>query len=117
MPEPPPYSIRLLETDEEAHCSDCGAPFRTVGLIGHRGDQPLCDACLLAGSEQLGVALALLIAVRTFAVVGRTGERKWQEALEDLGTFASIYELVASRVAPPRGFHFPDVKSDLIKAR
>ncbi len=96
------YSIRLPEHPGETECARCGEPFPAAGPTGHANEEPICDLCLLECEEALGMVLALAAVVRAFAVSrSESAEEHW-EALEELGAFARVYELVASRSGPPR---------------
>ena len=98
------YSIRLPEQPGETECGRCGERFRAAGPTGHANEEPICDVCLLECEEELGMVLALVSVVRTYASSSfESAEDHW-EGLEEVGAFVRIYERVASRSGPPRIF-------------
>ncbi len=96
------YSIRLPEYPGETECGLCGDLFPAAGPTGHANDDPICDLCLLELKESLGMVLAQIAVVRAFAVSEYESAEEHWEALEELGAFSRIYELVATRCGPPR---------------
>ncbi len=96
------YSIRVPEDPGEAECSRCGDPFPAAGPTGYANNDPICDLCLLECEEKLGMVLALVSVARAFAVSRSEAAGEHWEALEELGVFTRVYELVATRSGPPR---------------
>ncbi len=118
-PEPPPvpaaqarltrtddplYSIRLVE-DPGTLCADCGKQETGCGPVGFRDDDPVCDLCLLEGTTDLGLMMAMTAVSRAYAETGGTAEEPG--ALHELGVFARIYHQVASKSWPLRIFRIP----------
>ncbi len=96
------HSIRLPEYPGETECARCGELFPAAGPTGHANDDPICDLCLLECEEGLGMVLAQVAVARAFAVSEFDSAEEHWEALRELGAFARVYELVASRSGPPR---------------
>lgn len=108
MVEAAPYSIRIPVPAGETRCARCRCRFLAAGPTGFVEEQPICDLCLLDGSQPLGMLLALAAVVRTFGAVEPAGEEEGREASEELAAFARIYERVAAKSGPPRAFEFPE---------
>jgi hypothetical protein len=106
--EAAPYSIRIPVPAGEACCPRCLRRFLAAGPTGFVDEQPICDLCLLDGSQPLGMLLALAAVVRTFGAVEPEREEERLEASEELAAFARIYERVAAKSGPPRAFEFPE---------
>ncbi len=96
------FSIRHAE-DPDAICALCDRPTGT-GPVGHSGDRPVCDLCLLEGSSVLGMVLALVAVVRAFGSVEVSSDEEHRQALAELGAFARIYERFAAKSGPARRF-------------
>ena len=75
--------------------------------MGHRGEEPLCDPCLLEGSPQLGMVLALVAVSRAYAAAARGAPEHYLELLEELGVFARVYECIAAKSGPRHDFRVP----------
>ena len=106
----PLYSIRVAENPGTT-CAACGKQETGAGPVGYLDDEPICDLCLLEGSADLGLILALISVVRAFAAAGGTPEDQYY-ALRELGAFAKIYHLVASKSWPARIFRLPSGFTD-----
>ncbi len=106
--EAAPYSIRIPVPAGETRCGRCLSRFLAAGPTGFVEEQPICDLCLLDGSQPLGMLLALAAVVRTFGAVEPAREEDYREAAEELAVFARIYERVAAKSGPPRAFEFPE---------
>ncbi len=102
----PTYSIRVAAAGPAA-CAACGHQVAGGAPLGLRGEDPLCDPCLLEASPQLGVMLALVAVARAFAVACRKARGQDPEALGELGVFARIYERIAAKAGPMREFRIP----------
>ena len=98
----PPYSIRVA-IDAGAPCAVCGTATGS-GPVGYHGEEAICDLCLLEGSSQLGMVLALIAVVRAYASVEVTSDADRRDALAELGAFARIYETFAAKSGPARRF-------------
>ncbi len=94
------FSIRLAD-GADATCTLCGESVGT-GPIGFLDHEPVCDLCLLEDCKELGMVLALVAVVRAYASVEAESDREHQDALEELGVFARIYETVAAKSGPAR---------------
>lgn len=101
------YSIRVPRPAGPAICARCRVRFPAAGPTGYAEDSPICDMCLLEGSQELGMVLALVAVVRAFGVVRASSHEDYQEALGELGAFARIYERFAAKSGPPRIFRIP----------
>ncbi len=102
----PTYSIRAAAAGATA-CAACGHEVAGGAPLGLRGEEPLCDPCLLEASPQLGLMLALAAVARAFAVACRKARGQPPEALEELGYFACVYERIAAKAGPMRDFPVP----------
>ncbi len=98
----PVYSIRIA-TNAGAPCPLCGAATGS-GPVGYLGDQAICDLCLLEGSNDLGMVLALVAVVRAYGSVEQASSDEQRDALNELGAFARIYERFAAKSGPMRWF-------------
>ena len=107
------YSIRIPEPEGPARCARCRARFSAAGPTGHAEDLPICDMCLLEGSAELGMVLALAAVVRAFGTVLPESHDDYREALAELGAFARIYERFAAKSGPPRVFRIPSFDVDV----
>ncbi len=96
----PAFSIRIAGA-AGAPCALCGTATGS-GPVGYHGDVPICDLCLLDGSSALGMVLALVAVVRAFGSVKVASAAKERGALEELGSFARIYERFAAKTGPAR---------------
>ncbi len=96
----PVYSIRLA-TEPGAPCRLCAAETGS-GPVGYRGDEPICDLCLLEDAPVLGMVLALVAVVRAYASVVPASTDERRGALNELGAFARIYEAFAAKSGPMR---------------
>ncbi len=105
-----PYAIRIPSPAGEVACPRCGELFLAAGPTGYAGDQPICDLCLLEGSQPLGMLLALAAVARAFGALGPRAGHRYLEASEELAAFARIYEIVAIKSGPPRPFRIPDLE-------
>lgn len=105
-----PYAVRLPRPAGEESCPRCGSTFSATGPTGHAGELPICDLCLLEGSPPLGMLLALAAVVRAFGAVEAPAGEEYHEALEELASFARVYERFASRFGPARSFRLPDLE-------
>ncbi len=95
----PAYSIRMADT--AGACHRCGEATGT-GPVGYHGDQAICDLCLLEGSNELGMVLALVAVTRACASVELTSDADRRAADAELGAFARIYESFAAKSGPAR---------------
>ncbi len=102
----PTYSIRAAAAGPTA-CAACGHEVAGGAPLGLRGEEPLCDPCLLEASPQLGLMLALAAVARAFAEACRQARGQHPGALEELGTFACVYERIAAKAGPMRDFRIP----------
>ncbi len=98
----PAYSIRLA-ANAGTPCPLCGAATGS-GPVGYHGDQAICDLCLLEGSNELGMVLALVAVVRAYGSVEQASSDERRDALNELGAFARIYERFAAKSGPARMF-------------
>ncbi len=101
------YSIRVPQTAGEVRCPRCRVRFSATGPTGYAEDVPICDMCLLEGSQELGMVMALVAVVRAFGAVRASSYEDYQEALSELGAFSRIYERFAAKSGPPRIFRIP----------
>ncbi len=99
------YSIRVA-TNPGTLCGQCAEP-TGAGPIGCLDDEPICDMCLLEGSHELGMVLAVIAVARAYASIDPGQVRERREALEELGAFVRIYERFAAKSGPPRRFRVP----------
>ena len=99
------YNIRITE-NPGAVCAACGLQKTGAGPVGHLDEEPICDLCLLEGSGNLGLLLALAAVARAYATTDRA-VAEHEEALDELGGFARIYHRVASKSWPARIFLIP----------
>ena len=95
----PVYNIRVADT--AGVCPRCGESTGT-GPVGYHGDQAICDLCLLEGSNELGMVLALVAVTRACASVELTSDADRRAADAELGAFARIYESFAAKSGPAR---------------
>ncbi len=107
----PTYSIRVA-TGGPTACAACGHEVAGGAPLGLRGEEPLCDPCLLEASPQLGLVLALAAVARAFGVACRKARGQDPEALEELGLFARIYERIAAKAGPMRVFRIPGLTAE-----
>ncbi len=105
--EDAPFSIRIPQPAGSARCARCRVRFSAAGPTGFAKDSPICDMCLLEGSQELGMVMALVAVVRAFGAVRTATQEDYQEALSELGAFARIYERFAAKSGPPRVFRIP----------
>ena len=96
----PFYSIRFA-TDAGAPCARCGEATGS-GPVGYHGDQAICDLCLLEGSHELGMVLALVAVTRAYGSVEDPSSEEQRQGLRILGAFARIYESFAAKAGPAR---------------
>ncbi len=96
----PGYSIRLA-TDAGAPCRLCAAETGS-GPVGYRGEEAICDLCMLEDSKELGMVLALVAVARACASVELTSDADRRLADAELGSFARIYETFAAKSGPAR---------------
>ncbi len=101
------YSIRVPQPAGEVRCPRCRVRFSAAGPTGYAEDVPICDMCLLEGSQELGMVMALVAVVRAFGTVRAASYEDYQEALSELGAFSRIYERFAAKSGPPRIFRIP----------
>ena len=101
----PRYSIRVAE-NPGAPCAACQQQKTGAGPVGYLDERPICDMCLLEGSSDLGMLLAVVAVNRVYAATGGEHEER-QLALEELGAFARIYHHIASKSWPVRIFRIP----------
>ncbi len=94
------YAIRVLRSPG-VPCATCGAE-TGMGAVGHDGDDPVCDRCLLEQCEPLGMLLALVAVTRAYATTGTNEPDAARESLVELGGFARIFEHVIAKWGPPR---------------
>ncbi len=93
------YSLRVTDLPGTP-CSQCGK--RTgAGPVGYLDEEVVCDLCLLEGSHQLGMLLALESVVRAYGSLA-PGDPERDDALAELGAFARVYERFAARFGPAR---------------
>ncbi len=107
-----PYSIRIPEPAGPARCARCRVRFSAAGPTGFAEDNPICDMCLLEGSAELGMVMALVAVVRAFGTVRPSDQEDYREALAELGAFARIYERFAAKSGPARVFRIPSFEID-----
>ncbi len=96
----PAYSIRVLRSAGPP-CATCGGE-TGMGAVGHCGDDPTCDRCMLDQCEPLGMLLALVAVTRAYAVTGTVEPGAARESLVELGGFARIFEQVVAKWGPAR---------------
>ncbi len=106
------YSIRIPRPAGSARCVRCRVRFSAAGPTGYAEDLPICDMCLLEGSQQLGMVMALVAVVRAFGTVRPSNHGDYQDALGELGAFARIYERFAAKSGPPRVFRIPGFSAE-----
>ena len=99
----PLYSIRVADNPGTL-CAACGKQETGAGPVGYRDDDPICDLCLLEGSHELGMVIAVVAVVRAYASVKDAPLEERQEALQELGAFARVYETFAAKSWPARTF-------------
>ncbi len=102
-PSPRSYSIRLPASSSWV-CAACGDQDTGGGPVGHRGERPLCDRCLLEASPPLGMVMALIAVTRACGAMAAPASGDWQAALRQLGIFARVYECFAAKSGPRRAF-------------
>ena len=107
----PSYSIRMA-ANRSRTCAACGEEFTGGGPLGHRDEDPVCDICLFDGCPELGMVAALISVTRAFAAIPARAADAALEALEQLGFFARVYELVAAKSGPQRVFRLLDLGSE-----
>ncbi len=112
----PLYTIRE-GASRSSTCCACGREVTGGGPVGYRGEQPVCDRCLLDGSAQLGMVIALISVTRGFAAICARAPKEWLEPFKELGAFARIYECFAAKSGPMRRFHLPDAPAKDAAAR
>lgn len=98
------WLIRLPEATADVLCRRCRGELRLAGPTGYHRGSPVCDPCLLEGCPPLGMVLALVAVTRTFGGLEEVVGAEADEALEELGAFARIYERFAAASGPPRHF-------------
>jgi hypothetical protein len=101
------YSVRVPKHPGKVECGFCELPFNATGPTGYADSRKICDLCLLEGSNDLGMLLALAAVTRAFGCLELSSRQESRDALVELGAFARIYERFAARSGPPRGFHLP----------
>ncbi len=106
------YSIRVPQPAGTARCARCRVQFSAAGPTGYAEDSPICDMCLLEGSQELGMVLALVAVVRAFGRVKPSSHGDYRDALNELGAFARIYETFAAKSGPPRIFRIPGFSAE-----
>ncbi len=106
------FSIRIPRPAGSVRCARCQVIFSAAGPTGYAEDSPICDMCLLEGSQELGMVLALVAVVRAFGTVRASSHGDYQEALGELGAFARIYERFAAKSGPPRIFRIPGFSAE-----
>ncbi len=106
------YSIRVPQPAGEMRCPRCRVSFSAAGPTGFAEDVPICDMCLLEGSQELGMVMALVAVVRAFGIVQPASYEDYQQALAELGAFSRIYERFAAKSGPPRIFRIPGFTSE-----
>ncbi len=99
------YTIRLAKSP--GTCAVCRED-TGVGPVGYLDESPICDLCLLEGSTDLGMIIALVSVVRAFATVRSDGSPDHQEALKELNLFARLFHQIASKSWPARLFRLPN---------
>ena len=104
------YSIRVA-TSPGTPCAECHAP-TGAGPIGCLDDAAVCDRCLIEGCPELGMVLALIAVTRAYATIELQEADERQEALEELGTFAHLYERFAAKAGPHRKFRILPQEDD-----
>ncbi len=97
---------------QRPRCAACGKQDTGAGPVGYRDDEPICDLCLLEGSTDLGMALALIAVTRAYGSMEPGTSEGHQEALEELGMFARIYHRIASKSWPARLFRIPGLTAE-----
>ncbi|RMH15640.1 MAG: hypothetical protein D6696_20115 [Acidobacteria bacterium] len=98
------YSVRVPAVPAVVACPRCDGELIAAGPTGYADDEPICDSCLFAACQQLGMMLALASVSRTYAIAAAAEPRERRAALAELGAFARIYERFAARHAPLRLF-------------
>ena len=89
------YSIRIPEVPGRALCGSCQVEILAEGPTGFAGYDPICNRCLLAGSEKLGMVIALVAHARSFAQI--PGAKASWNAMEELGKFCVAFAKVMAR--------------------
>ena len=105
--QPGLYSIRIPEPSGDTRCPQCQNEFLASGPTGFAGEQPICDLCLFEASKSLGMVMALTAVARTFGAADVASDDDYQQASEELATFARIYEIFAAKTGPARPFRLP----------
>ena len=103
--EKPRYCLRLAEQGGTP-CALCREATGS-GVVGYLAEDPVCDLCLLEGSSELGMVLALICVTRAYGALPLAAGEGAREALIELGAFARIYERFAARFGPARFFKIP----------
>jgi hypothetical protein len=105
--EPQPEFIIRAGEGRLTSCANCGRRVMCTGPTGHRDGEVVCDWCLVEGSHELGMVLAVVSVVRAYAGVAADSPKHHMEALHELGAFARIYETFAAKSGPARIFRIP----------
>ncbi len=100
------FCIRRGE-GKSTSCAACGQPVTSSGPTGYRDGEAVCDWCLIEGCHELGLALAVVSVTRAYAGVAADCAEHHREALQELGTFARVYENVAAKSGPLRIIRIP----------
>lgn len=100
----PSFTIGVPGFPEGVACGVCGVMVLAAGPTGFQGEHPVCDACLLERSPELGMVLVLVAVARLFGTLRVRNADHQLQALLELGAFVRLYERYASRHAPTRGF-------------
>lgn len=105
--------VRIPSTGAPLICSRCDVDVSAGGPTGYRGNDPICDACLLETAPELGMMLVLTAMARLFGDAGPAGgdgngngngnDDGERIHLEELGAFARVYARYAAERGPTRG--------------
>ena len=105
--EPQPEFVIRVGQCGMVSCAHCGQRFLCGGPTGYRSGEAVCDWCLLESSHELGMVLAVVSVVRSYAGVAADSPQHHMAALRELGAFARIYESFAIKSGPARIFRVP----------
>lgn len=96
------YSIRIVGRLRPFPCRQCGRLLSTGGPTGFLGDFPVCDACLLAGDRQLGMAMTLITVCRFYGGAVPVDLEEERRLQREMLAFARVYERFAGQFGPAR---------------
>ena len=110
------FSIREAAS-HSLKCATCNETITGGGLVGHLGEEVVCDLCLLEKSPKLGMAMALIAVNRLYVVASESAPEDSLAALMELGAFARVYEIFAAKSGPMRTFRLPASAKAALSAR